>query len=127
MTDTGDIVQVDDQGFVWIKDRASRFAKIGGEMIATSVVEALADSIWPEAANAVVVLPDPRRGERLVLVTSCEATSSAALLNAARAQGVAEIMVPRRVIYSERLPRLGTGKIDYPAVRRLAEAQSLAA
>lgn len=125
--DTGDIVQVDDQGFVWIKDRASRFAKIGGEMIATSVGEALADSIWPEAANAVVVLPDPRRGERLVLVTSRVAANSAALLDAARAQGIAEIMVPRTVVCLERLPRLGTGKIDYPAVRRLAEAELIAA
>jgi acyl-[acyl-carrier-protein]-phospholipid O-acyltransferase/long-chain-fatty-acid--[acyl-carrier-protein] ligase len=125
--ETGDIVRVDDQGFVWIKDRAARFAKIGGEMIATSVGEALADSIWPEAANAVVVLPDPRRGERLVLVTSRVAATFAALLDAARAQGIAEIMVPRTVVYLERLPRLGTGKIDYPAVRRLAEAEWIAA
>ena len=125
--DTGDIVEVDDQGFVWIKDRAARFAKIGGEMIATSVGEALSDSIWPEAANAVVVLPDPRRGERLVLVTSHVAATQEPLLEAARAQSIPEIMVPRTIVYLERLPRLGTGKIDYPAVRRLAEAERIAA
>jgi acyl-[acyl-carrier-protein]-phospholipid O-acyltransferase/long-chain-fatty-acid--[acyl-carrier-protein] ligase len=125
--DTRDIVQIDDQGFVWIKDRASRFAKIGGEMIATSVGEALADGLWPDAANAVVVLPYLRRGERRVLVTSRVAATSAALLDAARAQGIPDIMVPRTVVYLERLPRLGTGKIDYPAVRRQAEKEWIAA
>lgn len=125
--DTGDIVQVDDQGFVWIKDRASRFAKIGGEMIAAGVGEALADVVWPDASNAVVVLPDPRRGERLVLVTSRMTATIETLLDAARSQRIPEIMVPRTLIYLERLPRLGTGKIDYPAVRRLAEAERIGA
>jgi acyl-[acyl-carrier-protein]-phospholipid O-acyltransferase/long-chain-fatty-acid--[acyl-carrier-protein] ligase len=125
--DTGDIVEVDGQGFVWIRDRAARFAKIGGEMVPMSVGEALADGVWPEAAHAVVALPDRHKGERLVLVTSRVAATAEPLLDAAHAQGIPEIMVPRTVICLTRMPRLGTGKIDYPAVRRLAEAGPVAA
>jgi acyl-[acyl-carrier-protein]-phospholipid O-acyltransferase/long-chain-fatty-acid--[acyl-carrier-protein] ligase len=124
--DTGDIVRVDDLGFVWILDRAGRFAKIGGEMIPVSVAEALADGVWPDAANAVVVLPDARRGERLVLATTHKAATLEPLRDAARAQGIADIMLPRTLLWLARMPRLGTGKIDYPAVRRLAAADLVA-
>jgi acyl-[acyl-carrier-protein]-phospholipid O-acyltransferase/long-chain-fatty-acid--[acyl-carrier-protein] ligase len=117
--DTGDIVEVDASGYLWIKDRARRFAKIGGELVPMSTGEQLAESIWPDATHAVVALPDPGKGERLVLVTSCAAASTGALLDAARRQGIAEIMVPRRVHHLDQLPRLGSGKVDYPAVQRL--------
>src|SRR5207244_5943827 len=66
--DTGDIVTIDRDGFVAIKGRAKRFAKIGGEMISLAAVEALASELWPDGQSAVVTEPDPRRGERLVLV-----------------------------------------------------------
>src|SRR5262249_2233377 len=67
--DTGDIVAIDEQGFVTIKGRARRFAKVGGEMVSLAAVEALAAELWPNAPSAVVALPDPRKGERLLLVT----------------------------------------------------------
>ena len=67
--DTGDIVTIDEQGFVTIKGRAKRFAKVGGEMISLAAVEALAAELWPDAPSAVVAVPDPRKGERLILVT----------------------------------------------------------
>lgn len=122
--DTGDIVEVDELGFVWIKDRARRFAKIGGEMVPMSIGESLADSVWPDATHAVVALPDARAGERLVLVTSRVKATIGPLLDAARTRSIPQIMVPRTVICMARLPQLGSGKIDYPAVRRLAEAAS---
>src|SRR5262249_276550 len=67
--DTGDIVTVDEQGFVAIKGRARRFAKVGGEMISLAAVEALASELWPNALSAVASVPDPRKGERLILLT----------------------------------------------------------
>src|SRR5712671_5183167 len=67
--DTGDIVTIDEQGFLTIKGRARRFAKVGGEMISLAAVEALASELWPNEPTAVVAVPDMRKGERLILVT----------------------------------------------------------
>src|SRR5262249_16929389 len=76
--DTGDIVTIDRDGFVTIKGRAKRFAKIGGEMISLAAVESLASELWLGAQSAVVTEPDPRRGERLVLVTEKKRATRAA-------------------------------------------------
>ncbi|MBX5455137.1 MAG: AMP-binding protein, partial [Acidobacteriia bacterium] len=124
--DTGDIVAVDAEGFVFVKDRAKRFAKIGGELVPMAVSEALAESLWPSAAHAVIALPDPQKGERLVLITTSTTATWDALLKAARERGIAEIMLPRTILYRARLPRLGTGKIDYSAVQSFAQSELVA-
>src|SRR4029079_19403558 len=75
--DTGDIVTVDADGFVAIKGRAKRFAKIGGEMISLAAVEAIAGELWKGSLAAVAAVPDERKGERLVLLTDCKTASPA--------------------------------------------------
>src|SRR5215471_15185659 len=122
--DTGDIVEVDIEGYVAIKGRAKRFAKIAGEMVSMTAAESLVRSLWPEAQHAVLALPDARKGERLVLLTTEKGASSSQLLAHARQLGVPEIMVPRTVQTIEAMPLLGSGKLDYPALQKLAAAQA---
>ena len=124
--DTGDIVTVDPEGFVTIVGRAKRFAKLGGEMISLAAAERIAETAVPDTRHAVVSLPDPRRGEKLVLVTEARGFDRNRLLAAARRLGLPEIAVPREVLEIERLPLLGTGKTDYAAVARIA-VQAMAA
>jgi acyl-[acyl-carrier-protein]-phospholipid O-acyltransferase / long-chain-fatty-acid--[acyl-carrier-protein] ligase len=125
--DTGDIVAIDRDGFVTIKGRAKRFAKIGGEMISLAAVESLASELWPDALSAVVSQPDPRRGERLLLVTEQKNATRAAFQSHARAKGASDLMAPADVIIVDKLPLLGSGKPDLPAVACLAPARESAA
>ncbi len=105
-----------------ILGRAKRFAKIGGEMASLAAAEELASGCWPDAVHAVVALPDPRKGEQLLLVTTQADATARTLLGFAQSRGTAEIMVPRAVEIVPEMPLLGTGKIDSPAIQRVAEA-----
>ncbi len=120
--DTGDIVDVDAQGFVSILGRAKRFAKIGGEMVSMTAAEALVAAVWPGEPMAVVAVPDARKGEQLLLVTARADADTRDLLTYARSKGIPEIMVPRAIVKVAAVPLLGTGKVDYPAVSALAAA-----
>ena len=121
--DTGDVVEVDDRGFVRIVGRVKRFAKIGGEMVSLGAVETLANDLWQDHMHAAVAIPDSRKGEQLVLVSEHPEAAVNALLAHARAAGVPELMVPRTVLAVDRLPILGTGKVDYVSVRVLVDEQ----
>jgi acyl-[acyl-carrier-protein]-phospholipid O-acyltransferase/long-chain-fatty-acid--[acyl-carrier-protein] ligase len=120
--DTGDIVSLDEQGFVRILGRAKRFAKIAGEMVSLGKVEGEISTLWPAQAHAVISLPDERKGEQLILVTENAQAAREILLSHFRAQGLAELMVPKSILKVDKLPILGTGKTDYVGVRSLAEA-----
>jgi acyl-[acyl-carrier-protein]-phospholipid O-acyltransferase/long-chain-fatty-acid--[acyl-carrier-protein] ligase len=109
--DTGDIVAVED-GFVAIRGRAKRFAKIGGEMVSLTSVEAMVQALWPECNHVVVTLPDPRKGEQIVLVTDKPAADRDSILAHAKQQGYPELWVPRAILVAS-VPVLGNGKIDY--------------
>ena len=111
--DTGDIVTLDERGFVTVLDRARRFAKIGGEMVSLAQAEEFVCTIWPQQTHAVISVPDKRRGERLVLFTTKPEPERRELMEQAREQGMAELLVPKIVIHMPKLPRLGSGKIDY--------------
>lgn len=119
--DTGDIVQVDKEGYVWIKGRAKRFAKIGGEMVSLTAVESYINEASPDGHHVVVSVPDERKGEQLVLVTDDENLCRKTVMNAAKEKAVSELMIPKTVILVEVVPVLGTGKTNYPAVQEIAE------
>jgi acyl-[acyl-carrier-protein]-phospholipid O-acyltransferase / long-chain-fatty-acid--[acyl-carrier-protein] ligase len=119
--DTGDIVEIDGAGFVTIAGRAKRFAKVGGEMISLGAIEEQAASLWPAEHHAAVALPDPRRGEQVILVTDRAGADREALLAKLRATGLSELFLPRAILVVPRMPLLGTGKIDYRQVQKLVE------
>ncbi len=122
--DTGDIVTIDADGFVRIKGRAKRFAKIGGEMVSLTAVEAMASELWPSALSIVVSLPDARKGERLVLITQEKAATREALSRQAKLKGASELSVPAEVMIVDHVPLLGSGKPDYVAATALARERA---
>ncbi|MFN3313440.1 MAG: 2-acylglycerophosphoethanolamine acyltransferase, partial [Hyphomonas sp.] len=117
----GDIVTINEDGVIEIMGRVKRFAKIGGEMVSLAVVENCAAAVWPDNMHAAVTLPDPKKGEQVVLLTDAPAATREPILSWAKTHGVAEISVPRRVFKIDEIPVLGTGKVDYGAVQAAAE------
>jgi acyl-[acyl-carrier-protein]-phospholipid O-acyltransferase/long-chain-fatty-acid--[acyl-carrier-protein] ligase len=117
--DTGDIVTIDAQGFVTIKGRAKRFAKIGGEMVSLAAVEQLAAELWPKALSAAATEVDPRKGERIVLVTQQKDATRADFMAYAKSKGASDLAAPAEVMIVEHLPLLGSGKLDFAAVTKL--------
>lgn len=118
--DTGDVVSVDEDGYCVIRGRIKRFAKIGGEMVSLTVVENCAAALWPDHMHAAAIIPDPKRGEQIVLVTEHPKPKRGELLAWAQAHGVPEISIPKKIISTDVVPVLGTGKLDYQAVTQLA-------
>jgi len=117
--DTGDIVSIDNEGFVTIKGRAKRFAKVGGEMISLAAVEALAADLWPDALSGCTAIPDARKGERLVLVTNRKDAARSQFLAFAKSKHASDLMVPAEIIVVDKMPLLGSGKIDNMALAQL--------
>jgi acyl-[acyl-carrier-protein]-phospholipid O-acyltransferase / long-chain-fatty-acid--[acyl-carrier-protein] ligase len=122
--DTGDIVSIDDQGFVTIKGRAKRFAKVGGEMISLAAVEMLAAELWPNNVTAVSAIPDPRKGERLIMVTDKHGATRSEFTAYARSKHASELMMPAEVVVLDKLPMLGSGKVDQLAVDKFVREQT---
>lgn len=117
--DSGDIVELDAEGFLIIKGRAKRFAKIAGEMISLAAVENIVAGVWPENCHAAIAVPDPRKGERIVLLTDRPDADKSAIATHARQLGATELMVPATVISIDAMPVLGTGKIDHVSAQRV--------
>jgi acyl-[acyl-carrier-protein]-phospholipid O-acyltransferase/long-chain-fatty-acid--[acyl-carrier-protein] ligase len=90
-------------------------------MISLAAVEALASELWPDALSAVVAMPDARKGERLVLVTQQQGAARGEFQSYAKAQHASELMIPSEVWHLEKLPLLGSGKVDMMALTRLVQ------
>ncbi len=121
---TGDIVSIDEAGYVTIQGRMRRFAKIAGEMVSLEVVEKIAALAQPKFEHASTALKDAQRGETIVLLTQDKALRREQLQAAARELGAPEFAVPRRILYVDKLPLLGNGKRDYVTIGKLAEQMS---
>lgn len=117
--DTGDVVTVDDEGFISIKGRMKRFAKIGGETVSLAVVESCASALWPDHSHAAIAMPDGRKGEQIILLTTNPDANRFDLVGWAQNHGVPELAVPRKIVHAPEVPVLGTGKTDYVRVTRL--------
>jgi acyl-[acyl-carrier-protein]-phospholipid O-acyltransferase / long-chain-fatty-acid--[acyl-carrier-protein] ligase len=117
--DTGDIVSIDPQGFVAIKGRAKRFAKVGGEMISLAAVEMLVGELWPQHLGAVVAVPDARKGERLILAIEKKDATRSELMAFAKERHAADLMIPSEIMIFDKLPVLGSGKVDLIALNKI--------
>jgi acyl-[acyl-carrier-protein]-phospholipid O-acyltransferase/long-chain-fatty-acid--[acyl-carrier-protein] ligase len=124
--DTGDIVEVDDEGFVSIKGRMKRFAKISGEMVSLTAVEDALAGAYPiygaRCQIAVVAVPDEDKGEKLIAVTNESRLTLADLRATIKAKGLTNLSAPRELRFVQSIPKLGTGKTDHRALmQKLAE------
>jgi acyl-[acyl-carrier-protein]-phospholipid O-acyltransferase/long-chain-fatty-acid--[acyl-carrier-protein] ligase len=119
--ETGDVVSMDADGFVSIVGRVKRFAKVAGEMVSLEVVEKIATQASSNAMHGATSQPDGTRGEAIVLFTTDAALTREALSASAKLLGIPEIAVPRKIQRVDALPLLGTGKMDYVSLKKMAE------
>ena len=117
---TGDIVSIDERGFLTLRGRVKRFAKIAGEMVSLSAVEAAVAARWPGARHAAVGAPDARKGEVVVLLTESDEVDAALLPDCFRLHGLTELSLPRRIVRVAQIPLLGSGKVDFARATALA-------
>jgi acyl-[acyl-carrier-protein]-phospholipid O-acyltransferase / long-chain-fatty-acid--[acyl-carrier-protein] ligase len=121
--DTGNIADIDADGFVVIQGRAKRFAKVGAEMVSLARVEELTEHAWPNTRHAALSIPEQRRGEEVVLLTERRNAARQDLLEQAKTEGVSELHVPRHLVATDAIPLLGAGKTDYAAAQALVERE----
>lgn len=118
---TGDKGHLDEDGFLFIVDRYSRFAKIGGEMISLGAVELAAQqALGGETEVIAVNLPDDKKGEQIILLTTATLDSDE-LRKAMLAGGCNPLLLPARILQLEYLPKLGSGKTDFNLARQVAQ------
>ena len=124
---TGDVVEIDEIGFVYIRDRIKRFAKVGGEMVSLNavhsmVVQALeADGV--EYAYGIVAVPHDTKGEQIVLATDNKKATNDRLHAYIKQNGLPELYLPRVIIYRDSLPVFATGKADNVTLKKEVMAE----
>ncbi len=119
---TGDMGSVDEDGFITITDRISRFSKVAGEMVPHMAIEEVINTILGEAASVVTAVPDEQRGEKLIAFYSRNGLDPDELWENLNQSALPKVWIPKREnIHSiDSIPLLGSGKIDLKKVKRLA-------
>lgn len=119
--DTGDVVEVDDQGFLFIQSRLKRFAKVGGEMVSLQLVEEVAAECFGQGTFAAVSISDPRKGERILLFTTSEDCKIETLKAYLSKYRYSPLLCPYKVKKMDHFPLLGSGKTDYVTLKQWGE------
>ncbi len=116
---TGDIAKLDDDGFIYLTDRLSRFSKIGGEMVPHLRIEDAIHQILGDMACVVTAIPDEQKGERLVVLYTHTEYTPDALWTQLNQSDLPKLWVPKREHFFvvEAIPVLGTGKVDLHTAR----------
>jgi acyl-[acyl-carrier-protein]-phospholipid O-acyltransferase/long-chain-fatty-acid--[acyl-carrier-protein] ligase len=119
---TGDIASVDEDGFIRITDRLSRFSKIGGEMVPHVKVEEAIHQILGDDSCVVTAVPDEQKGERLVVLHTHKEITPQELWDKLSETDLPKLWIPKRenIYCIDAIPLLGTGKVDLKAVRAIA-------
>ena len=123
--DTGDIVHVDDEGFIHILGRQKRFAKISGEMVSLTAVEDALAGAFPQyglrCQIAVVTRPDADKGEVLIAVSNEPKLQLNEIREVIRARGLSNLCAPREIKVVREIPKLGTGKVNHRELQKLIQ------
>jgi acyl-[acyl-carrier-protein]-phospholipid O-acyltransferase/long-chain-fatty-acid--[acyl-carrier-protein] ligase len=126
--DTGDIVHVDGDGYLHIRGRMKRFAKVSGEMVSLTAVEDALAGAFPlyglRCAVAVIAQPDEDKGEKLIAVTNESRLQLADIRAAVRAKGLSNLCAPREIKVVQSIPKLGTGKTNHRELEKMIAAQA---
>ncbi|HEX7618165.1 MAG TPA: AMP-binding protein, partial [Verrucomicrobiae bacterium] len=126
--DTGDVVSVDADGYLHIRGRIKRFAKVSGEMVSLSAVEDALAGAFPQhglrCQVAVITRPDEDKGEALIAVTNEPKLTLDEIRDAIKAKGLTNLSVPREIKVVKEIPKLGTGKFNHRELQAQMESPS---
>ncbi|HET8562786.1 MAG TPA: AMP-binding protein, partial [Candidatus Binatia bacterium] len=122
---TGDIASIDEDGFIRITDRLSRFSKIGGEMVPHVKVEECINEILGSPGSVVTSIPDEQKGEKLVAFYTQKEIVSEDLWQKLNQSDLPKLWIPKRenLYWIESIPILGTGKVDLKKIKAMASEQ----
>jgi acyl-[acyl-carrier-protein]-phospholipid O-acyltransferase/long-chain-fatty-acid--[acyl-carrier-protein] ligase len=119
--DTGDIVKIDEEGFIFILSRLKRFLKVAGEMVSLNKVEELALQCFNESLFFAVAAPDKRKGEKIILFTTKENIQEKEFKKYIKQHKMSSLYIPAKIVYIEKVPLLGSGKINYIELEAIAK------